>query len=326
MTALSARIEDRVPPMAALAVAVAAVSTSAILVEFSRAPSVVKALYRVVFMTALVAPVALARSPEDFARISGRDWAVAGVAGVALAIHFAAWFESLNHTTVAASVTLVQTQPLFVAVGAALVLSERVTRTTSVGILVAVAGAAVMGLGADLVAVAFPDRAAATGTLYGNALAVLGASMAAGYVLVGRSLRQRISLFPYVTVVYAACAVTLFAVVLAGGYPLFAYPPREWLLFLGMAVGPGIFGHTVLNWALEHVESSVVSVSLLGEPVGSSLLAVYFFAEIPGPYTLVGGSVVLSGIYLASRGRRSGDGPAGVRRGASRWDCRPRGR
>jgi len=290
--------EEHVSPIAALGVAVVAVSTSAILVRWSQAPSTVKALYRVVFMTALVAPVAARRNREDFARIGRRDLLVAGLAGAALAAHFASWFASLDYTSVAASVTLVQTQPLFVAVGAYLLLGERVTRLTVVGIVIAVIGAAVMSLGQPT-----GTEQAALDPPLGNALALFGAVMAAGYVLSGRSLRQRIALFPYVTVVYAVCSVVLLAIVLARGRPLFAYPAREWVLFLGMAIGPGIFGHTVVNWALEHLESSLVSVSLLGEPVGSTILALVLLSEVPDPITIVGGTVVLGGIYATARAR-----------------------
>ena len=294
-----ARLADRhVSPLAALGVAVLAVSTSAILVRWSQAPSAVKALYRVVFMTGLVAPVAVTRDRADLRRIGRRDLLVALAAGAALAVHFAAWFESLEFTTVAASVTLVQTQPLFVAAGAALFLREKVTRLTVVGILVAVVGVGIMSAGEA-------STGGASDPLLGNSLAVAGAVAAAGYVLAGRSLRQRISLFPYVTVVYAACSVVLLGIVLAQGHALLAYPPREYLLFLAMAVGPGLFGHTVVNWALEHLESSLVSVSLLGEPVGSSLLALWLLAEVPGPWAVVGGAVVLGGIYAVARAREA---------------------
>ena len=138
--------------------------------------------------------------------------------------------------------------------------------------------------------------------LYGNALVVVGAVMAAVYVLVGRSLRQRVALVPYVVVVYTACALTLLVVALAQGLPLSGYGTREWLIFLALAVGPGLLGHTVVNWALEHVESSVVSVSLLGEPIGATLLGVVLLAEVPGPTTVAGASLVLVGIYLTARG------------------------
>ncbi|SFL51301.1 Permease of the drug/metabolite transporter (DMT) superfamily [Halogranum rubrum] len=297
MSSRLSRLDRHVPPLAALAVAILAVSTSAILVTWSDAPSLVKAFYRVLFTTLLLAPFAVTRHASDFRQIRRRDLLVAAASGVALAFHFASWFESLEWTTVAASVTLVQAQPLFVAVGAWALLDERVTGRTVVGILVAVVGMVVMSVGDLLSGVAV----AAPRPLYGNALAVVGAVTAAGYVLAGRSLRQRIALLPYVTVVYSVCAVVLLGLTLAEGHALVGYPPREWILFLAMAVGPGLFGHTVINWALAHLESSVVSVSLLGEPVGSTLLALVLLGQVPTGPTLVGGAVVLGGIYLTSK-------------------------
>ncbi|AEN05406.1 protein of unknown function DUF6 transmembrane [halophilic archaeon DL31] len=302
-----AALEKRVPPMAALAVAVVAVSTSAILVRWSTAPSVVKAFYRVVFTTALLLPWALGNYRGEFRQIRGRDLLVATLTGVALALHFVSWFESLRHTSVAASVTLVQSQPLFVAVGAWALLDERLTKRMLVGIGVALVGAAAMSLGDPLLAALglINDGGGLSGTsTYGNLLALVGAVMAAAYVLAGRSLRQRISLVPYVVVVYLACSAVLLAIAVGQGAPLVDYPRREWLLFLGMAIGPGIFGHTVINWALAHLKSGVVSVSLLGEPVGSTLLAVLLLpGEIPTPTTVVGGTVVLFGIYLTAAAR-----------------------
>jgi drug/metabolite transporter (DMT)-like permease len=294
-----AAIEERTPPMAALAVAVAAVSTSAILVRWSDAPAVVLAFYRVLLTTLLVAPFLFTRYRGDLGAFRRRDLLVAALTGAALAVHFAAYFESLAWTSVAASVTLVQSQPLFVAVGAALFLRERIGPRKAGGIAVTVAGMVAMSAGE------FLSGAAIGGSrpLYGNALAVLGAVMAALYVLVGRSLRQRVALVPYVLVVYTACTLTLFAIAIAQGVPLSGYGRREWLLFLALAVGPGLFGHTVVNWALEHVESAVVSVSLLGEPLGATILALVLLAEVPGPTTVAGGAVVLAGIYITSAAR-----------------------
>ena len=295
----------RVDPRVAIAVAVLAVSTSAILVRWSQAPPVVAACYRVLLTTALLAPVAVARHGRFLARLSSRDLVAAAATGVALAVHFAAWFESLSWTSVAASVTLVQSHALFVALGAWLLLDERLTRRMAAGIAVAVLGIGVMSLGDFLGGVAVGPR-----PLYGNALALLGAVMTAGYVLAGRSLRQRLALLPYVTVVYGVAGVVLLALVVSAGHPVAGYPPSEWLLFAAMAVGPGVFGHTVLNWALGHVESSLVSVSLLGEPVGSALLALLLLAEVPGPWTLVGAAVVLAGIAVTARSRQQSASPA----------------
>ncbi|WP_281193290.1 DMT family transporter [Halorubrum sp. F4] len=295
----SSRNVPHVSPHAGLVTAVLAVSTGAILVRWSDAPSSVAAFYRVLFTTLPLLPVAAWRYREQFARIDRRDLGFATLSGIALALHFASWFESLEWTSVAASVTLVQAQPVFVALGAWLLLRERVTRRIAVGIAIAVIGIAAMSLGDFLGGVLVGPA-----PLYGNALALFGAVTAAGYVLAGRSLRQRLALVPYVVVVYGVCTVSLLVVVLAQGHPLSGYPPREWAVFLGLAIGPGLFGHTVINWVLGYLESSVVSVSLLGEPVGATVLALVLLGEAPTRFTVVGGVIVLSGIYLTMTGSR----------------------
>lgn len=292
------RIERATPPFVALGVAVVAVSTSAILVRYSSAPSLVKAFYRVLFTTVLLAPFALGSGRAAFSRLTRRDWLFAGAGGVALAFHFASWFASLELTSVAASVTIVQTQVLFVAVGAALFLGEHISRRTLAGMGLALAGIVVLTIGDSLSGIT-----GGAAPLLGDGLAVLGAAFSAGYVLVGRVLRQRLPLIPYVIVVYSVCSVVLFVLTLFDGASLVSYPPREWLLFLGMAIGPGVFGHTVLNWALAHLESSVVSASLLGEPVGSALLALIFLGEVPTVATLIGGAIILVGIVVTARAR-----------------------
>jgi drug/metabolite transporter (DMT)-like permease len=294
-----ARLEARTPPLAALAVAIVAVSTSAILARWSAADAVILAFYRVLLTTLLIAPLVFTRYRGEFDAFEGRDLLIAGLTGAALAVHFSAYFESLEWTSIAATVTLVQSQPVFVALGAAFLLSERIGLRKASGIAVAVLGMVVMSIAEFLSGAAI----AGARPLFGNALAVTSALMAAVYVLVGRSLRQRVALVPYVMVVYSACALTLLVVALVQDLQLTGYPTREWLIFLGMAVGPGIFGHTVINWALEHVESSVVSVSLLGEPVGATLLGMVLLAEIPGLTTVAGGAVVLFGIYITSTAR-----------------------
>jgi drug/metabolite transporter (DMT)-like permease len=276
--------------------AVAAASTSAVLIRAGDAPEPVMALYRVVFTVLLLLPLSR-NAGAELTRASRRDLLGALFAGLALAVHFAAWFESVDRTTIAASVTLVQTQTVFVAAGAALLLSERVTRRTVGGIGLALGGAVLLSADGLLGARTAPAP------LLGNALAVLGAVAAAAYVLSGRSIRQRVPVVPYVLVVYSVAAVALLAVVLGSGHRLAGYPPHEWLLFLGMAVGPGVLGHTLINWALEYVESSVVSVSLVGEPVGSTILAALVFGEIPGALTVAGGGVVIAGIVVTARAR-----------------------
>ena len=291
------RATDAIPPVVALGIAILAVSTSAILIRYSSAPTLVIALYRVLFTTVLLLPFAVHSYRDAFYQLSRRDWIAASAAGVALALHFALWFESLAWTSVAASVTIVQIQVLFVASGAALFLSERITRRASVGMMIALCGIAIMSFGGTIVGAPTVGSA----PLYGNILAIVAAVCMAGYVLTGRSLRQRIPLVPYVVIVYAVCVVVLLALTTAVNDTLFAYPPYEWFLFILMALGPGILGHTVLNWALAHVESSVVSVSLLAEPVCSTVLAVVLLSELPTRFTAIGGAMTLIGIIITSR-------------------------
>ncbi|WP_254611713.1 DMT family transporter [Haloterrigena gelatinilytica] len=305
-------LEQRVDPMVGVVVAVIAISTSAILVRWSGAPSVVKAFYRVLFMAVAVAPFAL-RDVDALRAISRRDLVLAIVSGLALAAHFASFFESLELTTVAASVTLITTQPIFVGVAAAALLDERLTPRMIGGMTVALAGAFAMSVGplvvdpllggGDIVAALETAFAGSATQLYGNALALAGAVVGAVYTLSGRSLRQRLPLFAYTFVVYAVCAVALGSLAVGTDAPLLGYSQTEWMLFLAMALLPGMFGHTVINWALKYVESSVVSVSLLGEPVGSTILALVLLGEVPEAVTILGGAVVLVGISLTNRAR-----------------------
>ncbi|MEF8851081.1 MAG: DMT family transporter [Haloarculaceae archaeon] len=298
---LSTRLEGRASPMAALAVAVLAVSTSAILLRWSAAPPTVAAFYRVVFTVGLLAPLAFTRHGEQLGSLGRRDALTAGASGLALAVHFATWFQSVEWTSVAASVTLVQSQALFVALGGWALLGERLGARKAGGIVLAMAGMVTMSAGELASGALVGPR-----PLAGNGLAVAGAVAMAAYVLIGRSLRARVALVPYVTVVYSVCALGLLGVALVQGVRLLGYQSVEWVLFLAMAVGPGVFGHTVLNWALEHLESAVVSVSLLGEPVGSTILAMALLAEVPGAWTVAGGAVVLAGIVVTARSRQTG--------------------
>ncbi len=291
------QISDAVPPAVALGVAILAVSTSAILIRYSSAPTLVIALYRVLFTTVLLLPFAVYSHRDGFDHLSRRDWIAASAAGIALALHFILWFESLAWTSVAASVTIVQVQVLFVASGATLFLSERITRRAGIGMATALGGIVIMSFGGTIVGTPVVGEA----PLYGNILAIIAAVCMAGYVLTGRSLRQRIPLVPYVVIVYSVCVVVLLALTVAVNDPLVAYPPHEWILFFAMALGPGILGHTILNWALAHVESSVVSVSLLAEPVSSTMLAVLLLNELPTEFTAIGGVMTLTGIIITSQ-------------------------
>jgi drug/metabolite transporter (DMT)-like permease len=213
-----------------------------------------------------------------------------------LGAHFGLWISSLDYTSVAASVVLVCTQPVFVAILAYLVFGERTSPLSFLGILVALAGTVV---------VASDDSVGST-TFFGNALALSGAVMVAVYVLIGRSLRTMgIGVLPYSIVVYASASATLAPATLYAGAPLWGYSGETWFWLFAVTLGPQILGHTVFNWALRYVDASVISGTILAEPVISALLAWLVLSEKPGFNTLLGGAVVLIGLFLLLRGYRT---------------------
>ena len=277
--------------LALIVLGVAAVSFSAPLVRLADAPFAV-AFYRCAFAALVLVPLALARHRDELTALTGSQWRLALASGLVLALHFASWIPSISLTTVAASAVLVQTTPLWVALASPLV-GERTSGRTFAGIGVALLGTLIITGGG------FEGGIRA---LAGDGLALAGAVFAAGYVLLGRELRQGLSLVTYTAVVYSTAAVLL-AVLMAGtGTPFAGYEPKVWLLFVAITAGPQFLGHTVFNYLLAHVRASVVSVSLLAEPVGATLLALLILGEVPPAITLAGGLVVLAGVYVAVTG------------------------
>jgi len=226
--------------------------------------------------------------------------AVAVGAGAMLALHFWSWNSSIGLTTVAASVVLVNLQPAFVAIISALWLGEPPGRRQVGGIVLAMAGAFVVAA-QDL-----GDPGPSGGrALLGDALAVVGAITAALYYSVGRRLRQTLGLWPYVGLVYGACLATLLLIALVLRVPLAPQPPRELAIFAALAAGPMMLGHTGMNWALKYLPAYVVNLTVLGEPVGATLLAalVPSIGELPTVWTILGGALILAGV-LVTTGRQ----------------------
>ncbi len=304
VTAPHASSRDRSPhaaappvsPWAALVVAVLAVSWAGPLVRLATAPALSIAAWRLVFSMILIGSVlALRKAPPGGARLSRRDRALAVVSGILLAGHFWSWIASLRFTTVASSVVLVSLQPFIVAALSAVLLGERPTRRQWTGIVVAMVGAAAVGWG---------DFGLGPEALLGDALAFLAAWLVAGYYLAGRVLRQKLDLWTYVAVVYGVAALVLLVAVAASPTaPLVGFPARDWLVFLALAAGPMMLGHTGVNYAIRYVPAYVANLVLLGEPVGATLIAWLLPAirEVPPAQTIWGGLLILSGIAVASR-------------------------
>ena len=229
-----------------------------------------------------------------------RDWGIAAIAGVFLAIHFATWIASLHYTSVVSSVALVTTNPIWVGLLSWWLLGEAPTRRTSAGIGMAVLGSALI-IASDLQAA---PGTAGRDPLFGNALALAGAVAISGYFLVGRGLNRRMSLLAYVAIVYGAAALAMNLIALAGGQPIWAVPAAAWLPIAAMALGPQLLGHTIINASLRHLSATFVALAILGEPVGSAVLAWAFLGESFTPLQLIGFSTLLAGIVVAAGGER----------------------
>ena len=294
------RRATRPSPAVVLGLSLLGISFAAPLVRLSESHPVAIATWRLGFSLIIVA-IALAVSGQwrQLSRLGRRDIAVASGAGLMLALHFWSWNTSVGLTTVAASVVLVNLQPVFVALLSAWWLAERPERRQWMGIGLALAGAGVIA------AEGFTDVVVASGhrPMLGNLLAVAGAVTAAVYYVIGRGLRQTIDLWAYVAVVYGACFVALLVIAAMIGAPLGPQPPRELAIFAGLAIGPMLLGHTGMNYALRYLPAYVVNLTVLGEPVGATLLAAVIpgIAEVPTATTLAGGALILGGVILAAR-------------------------
>jgi drug/metabolite transporter (DMT)-like permease len=283
--------------MTAMGFAVLALSFSSIFVtalQRSAAPPLVIAFYRMAIATAILLPASLILKRNEIRTLVRKDIGLLFIGGFCLAVHFAAWITSLHYISIATSIVLVNSHPLFVVIASYFFLGERPSKRGLIGTAVGLAGMAIMSYDA-LINVQL--------ALKGVALALLGALAVVGYFIVGRKARPRMSLLGYVTPLYAACSLFLLALILFKGDPLGPYSSSSWILFTALAIVPTIVGHTVFNWALRHVRPTVISLAFLGEPVIASLLALLFFAQRPPATTLVGGALVLAGVYLATSRR-----------------------
>lgn len=267
-----------------MALAVVCVSFGSVLVRVAEAPALCVAFYRIFLAVVLLAPLTARRAGQAWRELAGRHRLVALLSGAALALHFAAWIASLEHTSVAASVLLVNMTPVFTAGLARAFLKERVSPAVGRAMAVALLGTALIALG---------HGSAEAAGLKGDLLALLGAFMLSVHHVAGRGLRGVLPLGSYVVMVWTAAALLLLGLALGSGSRLVGYEPRTYAVFLALAIVPTLGGHGLVNRSLRSLPAATVGVILLGEPIGASLLAAVFLREFPGPLTLAGGTVVL---------------------------------
>jgi len=272
-----------------LALAVLCISTGSILVRMASAAPLAVAFYRIFFASLLLAPFAAGSALRSWPSLSPRARDLLLVSGVALGLHFATWIASLSYTSVAASVLLVNTTPLFTLAFSRVFLGEGVSPVVVAAMGFALAGAGLIAIG---------DWAQGANSLTGDLLAVAGAVTMSLYHVIGRGLRAALPLDAYILGVWATAAATLAGLSLAAQVSLAGYPPRTYLLLLALAVVPTLGGHGLVNRSLRHVPAPTVGLFLLGEPVGATILAYFFFHEVPSTWTLAGGAVVLASLVL----------------------------
>ena len=273
-------------------IGILAVSTASIFIKLCDAPALIIATYRMVFASLILLPYALyKRTGKPWGR-KETGWLL--LSGFFLSLHFAFWIASLKYTSVASSVVLVTTHPIFVGIGARLFLKERMGFYLIFGIILSVLGTALISYG---------DMSLSEKALMGDGLALLGALTASGYFLVGRKMRKSQDLFSYILPVYSTAALALIVFSLAFQESFFGYSPSTYFYLILLALVPQLIGHTTFNWALKYLPASMVAITILGEPVGSTILAYLILGEGLTPFKMIGGILILAGILIALRKR-----------------------
>ncbi len=274
-----------------LGIGVVAASIAAILVRYANdAEPLAISFWRCALGAVALLPFGIRR----LRAIPRRAAMVSGVAGVFLALHFATWITSLELTTIALSVLLVSTTPIFVALAAPWLLKERLPLQAWAGIGLAFLGTALI-TGLEV----------AGASIAGNALALAGAIAACGYVIGGSVARRDLDILQYAIVAYTVAAGVLLAASFVTDVDLVGYDAGTWWAIGAIVIGPQLLGHTLLNFVLAEIDPTTVTVAIMAEPVIASMLAALLFSEIPGLLVYPGGVAILVGIWLVSVARRA---------------------
>jgi drug/metabolite transporter (DMT)-like permease len=274
---------------------------------------------RLTLASLILAPYTLIRQRAELRRLTRRHWLLALLSGFFLAIHFATWISSLEYTTVASSAVLVATIPLWVALLSPFLLKESITRMVAAGLALTLLGGVIVGLSdscsLSTTGIACPPMLEffQGDAFLGDLLALAGALAGALYLIIGRRLRTGMPLAAYIFVVYSMAAVCLLIWMAVAGESLFGYSPKTYMWFLLLALIPQLLGHSTFNWALRYLSAAYVSVTLLGEPIGSTILAVILLSETPAVLKIIGAILIMAGIYIASINEKKKPHPADPR-------------
>ncbi len=275
-----------------LPIGIIAVSTASIFIKLCDAPVLIIATYRMVLASLMLTPFACYQKTWRGWERNDLGWFF--LSGLFLSLHFAFWIASLKYTSVASSVVLVTTHPVFVGIGAWLFLNERLGPSLIFGIALSVLGSGLISYG---------DMSPSKEVLMGDGLALLGAIAASGYLLVGRKMRKDRNLISYIFPVYSTAGLILILFALISKNPFFGYSSSTYFYLLLLALVPQVIGHTTFNWALKYLPASAVAITILGEPIGSTLLAYFILGEGLTIWKVIGGISIFAGILVALRKR-----------------------
>ncbi|HDX9610990.1 TPA: DMT family transporter [Bacillus toyonensis] len=268
-----------------------ALSTSAIFVKLADAPAAIIAFYRLLFATVILLPLLLfnKRNRNELNTLSKKQWGFGFLSGLFLAAHYVLWFESLQYTSVASSTVIVTLQPLFSMIGGYFLFKERFTKGAVIGCLIAISGSIVIG---------WQDFQISGDALYGDILAFMAAGIITAYFFISQHIRKNLSLIPYSVISYgsSACFLGIFAYMQQ--QPFIHYATQTWLSFIGLAFIATILGQTIFNWLLKWMSATVISMSILGETIGTCVLAYFILSETITLQQALGISIIFIGLTL----------------------------
>lgn len=284
-------MKSRIIPYISLFFGVFALSTSAIFVKLADAPSSITAFYRLFFTAVMLLPFLLCSKKNrlELFSLSKKQWGLGLLSGLFLAMHYVLWFESLNYTSVASSTVIVTLQPFFSIVGGYFLFQERLSRGAIVGSFIAIIGCFVIGWG---------DFQLSTQALFGDLIAFIAAGIITCYFFIGQSLRKNLSVVPYSILGYVSSALFLAIYACAQKVSFTAYPIPTWKAFFGLALIATILGQMIFNWLLKWLSTSVISMSILGETIGTCILAYFILDELVSLQQGVGIVIILTGLAL----------------------------
>ena len=281
-------------PMTMIVVGILGISLSAIFVKYSTAPSAVTAAFRLCWTVILMSPVVWGKKAvrEELLHVEKKEFLLSALSGLFLAIHFVLWFESLHHTSVASSTSIVCTEVIWVALGFCFFLKGKLSKKAVLAIVITFAGSLL---------IAYADSSAGGVHLYGDFLALVAAVAVAVYTLIGRMVRKNLSTNVYTYVVYTSCAIVLLITCFVQGYRLFDYGMSALVVGLLLSIFSTILGHSIFSWCLKYFSPAFVSASKLCEPVVAAIFAGFLFGELPVMLQIIGGVMIIGGVCYYSK-------------------------